>query len=141
MNTHALQQLKMAWLIAEETGDKQAQIALLRDHPDVQAALIDFIAAYRATDVEGPDAQHTPLLLLTQRACQTAMERVFGNSTVAANLRELRMLCGLTLVKAARGLQLGVDVWKKFEEGAIELVSLSQRQLERLARFFQVSAE
>jgi len=141
MNTHELQQLKMAWLIAEEAGDKQAQIALLRDHPDVQAALVDFIAAYHATDVEGPDAQHTPLLPLTQRACQTALERVFGNSTVAANLRELRMLRGLTLVKAARGLQLGVDVWKKFEEGAIELVSLSQRQLERLARFFQVSAE
>ena len=68
MNTHELQQLKMAWLIAEEAGDKQAQIALLRDHPDVQATLIDFIAAYHATDVEGPDAQHTPLLPLTQRA-------------------------------------------------------------------------
>lgn len=141
MNTYELQQLKMAWLIAEEAGDKQAQLALLREHPDIQAALIDFIAAYHATDVEGPDIQHTPLLPLTQRACQTALERVFGNSTVAANLRELRMLRGLTLVKAARGLQLGVDVWKKFEDGAIELVSLSQRQLERLARFFQISAE
>src|SRR5947208_8147937 len=51
------------------------------------------------------------------------------------------MLRGLTLIKAARGLQLGVDVWKKFEDGAIELVSLSQRQLERLASFFQISAE
>jgi transcriptional regulator with XRE-family HTH domain len=141
MNTYELQQLKMAWLKAEEAGDKQAQLALLRDHPDAQAALIDFIAAYRATEVDGPDVQHTSLLPLTHRAYQTALERVFDKSTVAANLRELRMLRGLTLVKAARGLQLGVDVWKKFEDGAIELISLSQRQLERLAHFFQVSTE
>ena len=38
MNTSELQQLKMAWLAAEEAGDKQAQVALLRDHPDVQEA-------------------------------------------------------------------------------------------------------
>ena len=44
-------------------------------------------------------------------------------------------------MQAARGLRLGVDVWKKFEDGMIELVSLSERQLERLARFFHVSAE
>src|SRR6266568_387061 len=141
MNTQELQQLKMAWLAAKEAGDTQAQLPLLRDHPDAQAALIDFIAAYHATDVTGPDAQHTPLLPLTQHAFQTALERVFDNALVAPNLQELRKRRSLTLVSAARGLKLGVDVWKKFESGAIELLSLSENQLERLARFFHVSAE
>lgn len=139
MEAHELQQLKMAWIAAREAGDTQAQLALLRDHPDVQAALVDFIAAYHATDVAGPDALHTPLSPLTQRACQTALERVFGNALVAANLRELRMQRGLSMANAAGGLRLGVDVWKKFEDGAIELASLTERQLERLATFFRVS--
>lgn len=150
MNSQELHQLKMAWLAAEDAGDKQAQFALLQDHPDAQEALIDFIAAYRATSVAGPDARHTSLLLMTQRATQTALERVFGNAvereaaagTISAtNLRELRTQRGLSLVQAARGLRLGVDVWKKFEDGAIELLSLGERQLERLAHFFQVSTE
>jgi|GEM_PF-476573 len=141
MNTRELQQLKMAWMAARVAGDTQAQIALLRDHPDAQAALVDFIAAYHATEVSGPDASHTPLLPLAQRACQTALERVFGNALVAANLRELRMQRGLSMANAARGLRLGIDVWKKFEDGAIELASLTERQLERLTAFFRVSTE
>ncbi len=141
MKTHELQQLKMAWLAAKEAGDSQAQLALLRDHPDAQAALIDFIAAYQATEVAGPDAQHTPLSPMTQRACQTALERVFGNQLVAANLRELRMHQGLSMANAARGLRFGIDVWKKFEDGAIELASLTEHQLERLATFFRVNTE
>jgi hypothetical protein len=32
-------------------------------------------------------------------------------------------------------------VWKKFEDGVIELISLSERQLVRLANFFHVSTE
>ncbi|MDQ2905386.1 MAG: helix-turn-helix transcriptional regulator [Ktedonobacteraceae bacterium] len=151
MNTSKLQQVKIAWLAAEERGDKQGQFALLRDHPDIQSALVDFIAAYRATDVTQQDvalAQDIPLLPLTQRACQTAFGRVFGKEQVAitvtvaaSTLRELRALRSLSLVQAAKGLQLGVDVWKKFEDGAIDLLSLSQRQLERFAGFFQVSAD
>jgi transcriptional regulator with XRE-family HTH domain len=137
MNTSELQQLKMAWLAAEEAGDKQAQVALLGDHPDVQDALIDFIAAYHVT----APVEETSVLPLTQRAYVTALERVFGDTLVAANLRELRTKRGLSLVQAARGLRLGVDVWKKFEDGVIELVSLSERQLERLAQFFEVSGE
>jgi hypothetical protein len=121
MNTSELQQLKMAWLTAEEAGDKQAQVALLRDHPDAQDALIDFIAAYHVT----APVEETSVLPLTQRAYVTALERVFGDALVAANLRELRAKRGLSLVQAARGLRLGVDVWKKFEDGVIELVSLS----------------
>jgi transcriptional regulator with XRE-family HTH domain len=141
MKTNELQQLKMAWLAAKEAGDTQAQIALLRDNPDAQAELIDFIAAFHATDITGPDNQHTPLLPLTQRASQTALERVFANQLVAANLRELRMQRGLSMANAARGLRLGIDVWKKFEDGAIELASLTERQLERLATFFRVGTE
>ena len=148
MNSKELQQLKMAWLAAEDAGDKQAQFVLLQDHPDAQEALIDFIAAYRATSVVGPDARNTALLPLTQRATQTALQRVFGNAveqkvaaTSATNLRELRTQRGLSLVQAAKGLRLGVDVWKKFEEGAIELLSLGERQLDRLAHFFQVTTE
>jgi len=143
MNTRnrEIQQLKIAWLAAKETRDIQAQIALLRDHPTEQAELIDFIAAYHATGVPGPDALHTPLSPMTQRASQAALERVFGDSLVAANLRELRMQRGLSMANAARGLRLGIDVWKKFEDGAIELVSLGERQLERLAAFFRVSSE
>ena len=56
-------------------------------------------------------------------------------------LRQLREQTGLSLVETARGLRLGIDVWKKFEDGVIELVSLSERQLERLANFFHVGVE
>ena len=141
MNTNELQQIKMAWLAAEEAGDKQAQFALLRDHPDAQDALIDFIAAYHITDPAGSEAA---LLPLTQRAYQSALERVFNDQTTvarAANLRELRAHQGLSMVQAARGLRLGIDVWKKFEDGIIEAASLSERQLNRLAQFFHVNAE
>ncbi len=33
MNNNELQRIKMAWLAAEEVGDKQIQLALLLDHP------------------------------------------------------------------------------------------------------------
>jgi len=141
MNTNELQQIKIAWLAAEEAGDKQAQFALLRDHPDAQDALIDFIAAYHITDPAGSEAV---LLPLTQRAYQSALERVFNDQATvarAANLRELRAHQGLSMVQAARGLRLGIDVWKKFEDGIIEAASLSERQLNRLAQFFHVTAE
>jgi transcriptional regulator with XRE-family HTH domain len=138
MKQHELQQLKMAWLAAEEAGDRQAQMALFRDHPDAQDALIDFIAAYRSV---GPVEAETTVLPLTQRAFATALDRVFVPQVVAASLRELRAQQGLSMVETARGLRLGVDVWKKFEDGLIDLLSLSERQLDRLARFFHVSGE
>jgi transcriptional regulator with XRE-family HTH domain len=156
MNTRALQQLKMAWIAAREAGDTQAQVALLRDHPEAQAALIDFIAAYRTSDIPELSSESEPLLPLTLRANQTAsepllpltlranqtaMERVFDTQTAASNIRELRTQRGFTMVSAARGLRLSVDVWKKIESGAIELTSLTEKQLNRLAHYFQVSAE
>ncbi len=144
MNIYELQQLKMAWIAAKEAGDTQTQVTLLRDHPEAQAALIDFIAAYRATDmadVATLETMQPALLPLVQRAQQTALERVFTAQLQAATLQELRTQRGLTMVAAAKGLQLGVDVWKKVESGAIELVSLSEKQLERFARFFQVNVE
>lgn len=141
MSTNELQHVKMAWLAAEEAGDKQAQFALLRDHPDMQEALIDFIAAYHSS---APASLET-VLPLTRRAMQTAIGRVFNESpqtaTSAGDLRSLRLQQGLSLAQAARGLRLGADVWKKFEDGLIELASLSERQRERLARFFHISAE
>ena len=141
MNTSELQQLKIAWIAAKEAGDTKTQVSLLQDHPEAQAALIEFIAAYAATEVTGANMQETTLLPLTLRASQTALDRVFDKQMMAANLQELRTQRGFTMVTAARGLQLSVDVWKKFEAGAIELVSLSERQLERMAKFFQVTAE
>jgi transcriptional regulator with XRE-family HTH domain len=141
MNNNELQHLKIAWLAAEEAGDKQTQLALLRDHPDAQEALIDFIAAYRITEPGETNAQHLEVLPLTRRAYATALERVFGLTLATADLRQLRVQRGLSLAETARGLHLGIDVWKKFEDGVIELVSLSERQLARLAHFFQVSAE
>ena len=143
-----LQRLKMAWLAAEESGDKQAQIALIRNlstQPDVQANLVDFIAAYYATS----SYEDEPLLALTQRANATALERVMGTvatqastaSTSIVTLSELRKARSMTKQAAARGLRLSADVWEQFERGAIELASLSQRQLERLAQFFQISSE
>jgi transcriptional regulator with XRE-family HTH domain len=138
MNRSELQQLKMAWIAAKEAGDIQTQVALLRDNP--QADLIDFIAAYSATKIDpAPDEEQAALLPLTQRALQGALERVFAPQPVAANLQQLRAQRGLSMVSTARGLRLSVDVWKKFESGAIELASLSEKQLERLAHFFQVS--
>lgn len=146
MANRELQQLKMAWLAAEEAGDRHAQVALLRDHPEAQDELIDFIAAYR---MSGPAASETAPLPMMQRAIATALDRVFAPQGAsqsasridAADLRDLRAKQGLSLVQAARGLRLGVDVWKKFEDGLIDLVSLSERQLARLAQFFHVSAD
>ncbi|MDQ6662032.1 MAG: helix-turn-helix transcriptional regulator [Chloroflexota bacterium] len=140
MNTHELQQLKMAWLAAKEVGDTGAQITLLQAHPETQAALIDFIAAYAATN-GAEEIANAPLLPFTLRASQAALQRVFDQKLVASNLAELRSRRGLSMINAARGLRLSVDVWKKFESGAIELISLSDRQLERLAGFFQVTTE
>ncbi len=141
MNTPEVQGLKMAWLAAKEAGDTPTQFSLLRDHPGEQAALIDFIAAYHATVGIQLAEDQDKLSALTQRACQSALERVFAPQLVAASLVELRKSRNMSKVDVAQGLRLSVDVWNKFEAGAIEMVSLSQRQLERLARFFQVSVE
>jgi transcriptional regulator with XRE-family HTH domain len=142
MNTPEVQRLKMAWLAAKEAGDTPTQFSLLRDHPGEQAALIDFIAAYHATTGIYVKNEHDEeLSTLTQRACQRALERVFETQLVAASLVELRKNRNMSKVDVAQGLRLSVDVWNKFEAGAIEMVSLSQQQLERLARFFQVSVE
>lgn len=143
MNTHELQQLKMAWIAAKEADDTQTQVTLLRDHPDAQADMIEFIAAYSVTNETGleSDAQHIFLMPLVQRANRTALERVFAVQLQPATLQELRTQRGLSMVTAAQGLRLGIDVWKKVESGAIELVSLSEKQLARFAQFFQVSAE
>ncbi len=137
-NTSKLQALKMAWLAAKEVGDTQAQLRLLREHPTEQADLITFIAAYAAT--EGQNEEQP--LVLTQRAMQTALERVFvGPQMVPATLTELRKQRNLTKLSIAKALRLSADVWQLFEDGTIELVSLSQKQLDRLAQFFQVSSE
>ncbi|HLI89655.1 MAG TPA: helix-turn-helix transcriptional regulator [Ktedonobacteraceae bacterium] len=141
MNTPEVQRLKMAWLAAKEAGDVETQMSLLRDHPGEQAALIDFIAAYHASAGDALDPHESELLPLTQRACRTALERVFAPQPAFANLGELRKSRRLSKVDVASGLRLSVDVWNKFEAGAIELASLSRRQLERLASFFQIGAE
>ncbi len=142
MNTPELQQLKRAWLAAKEAGDTRTQLSLLRDHPGEQAALIDFIAAYHATaGTSLNEEQNTELSALTQRACQIALERVFAPQLAAASLGELRKSRSMSKVEVAQGLRLSVDVWNKFESGAIELLSLGQRQIERLAAFFQVSVD
>jgi hypothetical protein len=139
MNTLDVQHIKMAWLAAEESGDRATQVALLRDYPDAQDELTDFIAAYHMTEMAPPES--AALLPLTERATQRAMQRVFGSPLASADLRSLRARMGLSLTQAARGLRLGADVWKKFEDGVIDLLSLSERQTGRLAQFFQVSAE
>ena len=138
MSTSELQSLKMAWLAAKEAGDTQAQLRLLREHPTEQDALITFVAAYRAT--EGHDEEQP--LALTQRAMQYALEQVFvAPQAVPATLVELRKQRNLTKMSVAKALRLSMDVWQLFEDGTIELVSLSQRQLDRFAQFFQVSSE
>jgi transcriptional regulator with XRE-family HTH domain len=143
MNTAETQQLKMAWLAAKEAGDTETQMRLLNDYPEQQAELINFIAACAAT--AGTETAEL-LLPLTQRALQSALNRVFASGMVAVqvteiNLSELRKSRQLSKLAVAKGLRLSLDVWEKFEAGAIESVSLSQRQLERLAQFFQVSTE
>jgi len=140
MNTPEMQRLKMAWLAAVEAGDTQGQQRLLREHPTEQEALIDFIAGYHATVGTDLAEEATPLPL-TQRAFQRALERTFTPQPAYATLTELRKQRSLTKVDAARGLRMSVDVWNKFEQGAIELVSLSQTQLDRLARFFQIGID
>lgn len=138
MSTSELQSLKMAWLAAKEAGDTQARLRLLQDHPSKQDELITFIAAYAAT--EGQDEEQP--LALTQRAMQTALERVFVDpQAVPATLAELRKQSNRSKAAVAKALRLSIDVWQLFEDGTIELVSLSQRQLDRFAQFFQVSSE
>ncbi|HTK06772.1 MAG TPA: helix-turn-helix transcriptional regulator [Ktedonobacteraceae bacterium] len=140
MNTPELQSLKMAWLAAAEAGDTLGQQRILRDHPAEQEALIDFIAGYHATVGTDLADEVTPLPL-TQRAFQRALERTFVPQLALSTLVDLRKQRSLSKVDAARGLRMSVDVWNKFETGAIELVSLSQRQLDRLAQFFQISID
>lgn len=146
MNKQELQQIKRAWVAAEETGNTLEQMSLihtLNEHPDAQTDLIDFIAAYRATEVSEPglEIDYDDLLPLTQRATQSAFSRVFGARVEAQSLEELRTRKGFTLISAARGLHLSIEVWKKFETGAIEIASLGRQQLECFANFFQVSAD
>ena len=141
MNNEELQQLKMAWLAAEDEGETERQLALLRDHPNEQESLIDFIAAYHITEPVEENSQQIEILPLTQRALVSSLERVLSHSMVHDGLRQMREQMGLSLVETARGLRLGIDVWKKFEDGVIEFVSLSERQLERLTNFFHVGAE
>lgn len=141
MNTPELQQLKMAWLAAKEAGDTQKQLSLLCEHPAEQNALIDFIAAYYASGVEETVEQDAPILDLAQRAMQRALTSVFDAPAPASTLAELRKNRHMSKVAAAQGLRLSVDVWNKFESGAIEAASLTRHQLERLAQFFQVSID
>lgn len=143
MSTLELQHLKMAWIAAKEAGDTQAQYRLLRDHPEQQTALIDFIAAYQASAGSQQEEDDAALSLLTQRALNTALTRVFSEPAVlpATNLSELRSLRKMKKLEVARGLRLSADVWELFENGRIQLASLGQRQIDRLAQFFQVSAE
>ncbi|GAC1358358.1 MAG: hypothetical protein NVS2B12_01430 [Ktedonobacteraceae bacterium] len=147
MNTFELQSLKMAWLAAKESGNTQAQMRILQEHPEAREQLIDFIASYHAMGGADSIDEDAPMLPLTQRAYQNALQRVFEPQTATSmaaaftNLAELRKSRKLSKVDAARGLRLSVDVWTKFEAGAIELVSLSQRQLERIAGFFEVGMD
>ena len=141
MNRPELQQLKIAWLAARETGDTQTQLSLLRDHPAEQAELVDFIAAYHASGGDVWEVPETTLLPITQSALETVLDRIFESELALANLAELRKHRQLSRVAVAKGLRLSLDVWSKFESGAIELASLSQRHLERLAFFFEVSID
>src|SRR2546429_6366380 len=145
MNTPELQSLKMAWMAAKEAGDTTTQVQLWHDHTDEQDALIDFIAAYHAMGNGETIDETDPLLPATQKALQTALMRVFGTETepqvAFATLSELRQSQHLKKADVARGLRLSLDVWNKFENGAIELASLSKRQVERLAQFFHVSID
>jgi hypothetical protein len=141
MNNDELREVKIAWLAAEDAGDKERQLALLRDHPNVQESLIDFIAAYHITETGEENMQQVEILPLTQRAIASTLERVLSTSMVQADLRQMREQSGLSLVETARGLRLGIDVWKKFEDGVIEFVSLSERQIDRLTNFFHVGAD
>ncbi|HEY7417507.1 MAG TPA: helix-turn-helix transcriptional regulator [Ktedonobacteraceae bacterium] len=141
MNTPELQQLKLAWLSAKEAGDIQEQMRLLRDHPAEQEALADFIAAYYASGGTRTIEMNAPVLPVTQRAIQQALARVLEPIATVTTLAELRKSRQLSKVSTAQGLRLSVDVWNKFEAGAIELTSLTQRQLARLAQFFQVNID
>jgi len=145
MNTPELKQLKMAWLAAREAGNTQEQIRLLHMHPEQQDDLIDFIAAYHATGGDISDdtiaGLSADVLPMTQSAFERALGRVFESQAAFTTLSELRKSRKVSKAEAARGLRLGIDVWNKLESGAIELVSLSQRQLEHLSTFFQVSTE
>jgi len=141
MSSSELQQLKMAWLAAKATHNTQEQLRILRDYPQQQDALIDFIAAYHATGGDEVADQDATILTVTQRGQQAALERVFASQAQFATLVELRKSQSISKSEAARGLRLSLDVWDKFESGAIELISLSQRQLDRLAQFFHVSID
>jgi transcriptional regulator with XRE-family HTH domain len=116
-------------------------VTLLREHPEALDDLTDFIAAYRAIgdwEMVLPEEELSPLTL---SATQKALSRFFQQEQSVLNLAELRKKQQLSKVEAARGLRLSVDVWNKFEAGAIQLVSLTQQQLQRFASFFQVSAD
>lgn len=153
MTREELQRLKMAWLAARDAGDTQRQLSIFKHSPDSQGELIDFIAAYHASgaahasdaalaDVAEVEEEQSPALdLLTQRALQRAMQQVFAPQMAVKTIVELRKASHLHKVAIAQGLRLSMGMWEKIERGTIQLSSLSQRQLERLASFFQISAD
>ena len=111
MSTFDLQHLKMAWIAAKEAGDTMTQMQILRDHPDQQDALIDFIAAYHAMGGNEVIDETTPLLTGTQQALQTALNRVFEAETqpplAFGTLSELRQSQHLKKADVAKSLRLG----------------------------------
>ncbi len=140
MSTYELQQLKLAWLAAQEAGDALSQQRLLLDHPQQRQELIDFIIAYYASGSETSDEQdeqNSAVIMMTQRATQAALTRVFFAQTVT----ELRKKRNLGKLETAQALRLAANVWQKLEDGKIRAASLSSGQLERLAQFFQVSTQ
>lgn len=149
MTKEELQQLKMALLAARDAGDTQQQLSIFKNYPDHQGELIDFIAAYHASgaaqaDVAGATEIEEPspaLELLTQRALQRAMQQVFTPQMAVKTIAELRKATHQHKPAIAQGLRLSMSMWEKIERGTIQLSSLSQRQLGRLADFFQISAE
>ena len=62
------------------------------------------------------------------------------SSKPVENLTQLRFKRGWTKVQAAQALDLGVDVWNWFEQGAILPESLTHTQVERLAAAFGIEA-
>src|SRR5207253_10896974 len=88
MNTAEIQQLKMAWLAAKEAGDTQTQMRLLNDYPEQQVELINFIAACAAT--AGTETAEL-LLPLSQRALQSALDRVFAHELVEVQLSDINI--------------------------------------------------
>jgi transcriptional regulator with XRE-family HTH domain len=151
---HELTRLKQELVAAQERGEQHALARLATQHPALAGELIDFAAAFTATESYEREVPTAATRAVAERARARAWAAVFPDPTMApaaagsalveravASLKVLRRARGLTLVQVAQQLGLGADVLSALEAGLVRAASVPERFVQALAVVLQTSAE